>query len=868
MTEQSPIVAERPSKRRRFDSMDSNPGSTWPAAAIPVEIFDEITIYLSRPDVKNLRLVNHEFDRMVSAKYFRNVVVPFRSELYKTRKLPVGTDEEEMQPITDALFSSGMRIFQSFGDHILRFALSLELDEETLAYPPVKPTQKAVTSYWGIYRWPHESYLRYTELEGLEQTADETASMKEALRCLVHVQELGLCCDAGLGYISGPDHQLDTPPLPHPVFRRRHQPYTRLQPQSTRHDSDSVNAHKLAFESPGHFKYTVLESMVKNAGYPQDQVRDAISMLLSTENVSLSGIDFDERTAIIVSPPDHVSPNSNATAPAVGPTTGFVALTALETDGEFELNWEDDDDEHESAAARRSMRVAHHEPPTHYPLQPKNLTRAQKEMLLELEWAHRALIQSYVIALIDNACINSFAALTTLTIAKIPSSHIYTLQRHDFWQSLPTLNNVSLAVVADWRQVTKVAPGCVEDLHVSPVDAVVKAHRLLSQYISKQKNVKFLHFEWICGGEFAPGVTQRNMYVLPAPFCRPVHMVQADTAKTQGALLDLPHIQHLSLKNCYSAPHVFLQVIRTMSSQALERLDLETFSLTGAPTREPMVVGPMAQVHLAGEQAHMHNHGQIQFQLQQQTLLQHGPLPPIVQPQAHQHAAILQNLNHPVNPNVPGGGQGTNPVAHVINAGLQVVQAHLSATDPSWNMRLRQPSLLTWPGIIERLAPAPTIRELMAHQEDEEDDETWMDDLVANDEGFGFISRPRSLITDKGRVGIERISFKSCGYVLLDTSLVNNHSIMAFGPTSPESPETIARRRELSPFMQICTDRLAAKISSHMPPQEMFNLTTAYGMDQYWADIYDEDVIEAAKRDGVTRPGRGRFSGTIFQSTN
>ncbi|GJD03761.1 F-box domain-containing protein [Colletotrichum higginsianum] len=538
--------------------MASNIVPTWPPAKIPVEIFDEITTYLSRLDVKNLRLVNREFDQMISAKYFRNVVVPFRSEIYQAMKKKAfleNEDNEQAQSGKDTLFSSGMRIFQSFGEHILRFALSLELDEENLAYPPIKPTQEAITSYWGIYRWPHESYLRYTELEGLEQTADETASMMEALGYLAKVQELGLCCDAGLGYLLGPDQQLESPPLPHPVFGLRNLRYRTLQ-RHLRINSDSMNARKLAFESPRDFKYTVLESMVRKAGYAQDQAKDAIAMLLSTENVSLTSIDFDERTA--------------AAAAALASSESQVINRAV-------LQHVDaaPDQDHDDTFTRTLMAVLR-DSPAGYPLQPRNLTRGQKEMLLELEWAHRALIQSYVIALIDNARLSRFNSLTTLTIAKIPSSHIFMFQRPDFWQSLPNLTNVALAVVADWRQVAKVAPGCVEDTFVSPVESVLKVQSLLQDHIATQENIKFLHFEWICGGEFAPGTTQRNLYVLPAPFCSPEQMVHPETAKSPDVLLSLPHVRHLSLKNCYATPHVFLQALRTMAGQSLQKLELET----------------------------------------------------------------------------------------------------------------------------------------------------------------------------------------------------------------------------------------------------------------------------------------------------
>ncbi|KAK1969765.1 F-box domain-containing protein [Colletotrichum sublineola] len=856
---------DMPRKRRRLRSqglMTSDPMlPTWPPTKVPVEIFDEITTYLSRSDVKNLRLVNHEFDRMVSAKYFRNVVVPFRSEMYQAMKQKAsleGDDNEQAQPGKDTLFSSGMRIFQSFGDHILRFALSLEIDEESLAYPPIKPTQKAITSYWGIYRWPHESYLRYTELEGLEQTADETASMKEALRCLAKVQELGLCCDAGLGYLLGPDQQSESPPLPHPVFGLRNLRYRTLQRRLSRTDSDAMNARKLAFESPRDFKYTVLESMVRNAGYTQDQARDAIAMLLSTENVSLTNIDFDERTAAAAA----------ALASPEGQGTDRSTLHHVNA----ALNQDHDDNFTRNIVAALNDTTAGH------PLQPRNLTRGQKEMLLELEWAHRALIQSYVIALIDNARLNSFNSLTTLTIAKIPSSHIFMFQRPDFWRSLPSLTNVALAVVADWRQVAKVAPGCVEDTFVSPVDSVTKVHRLLQDHVAKQENIKFLHFEWICGGEFAPGMTQRNLYVLPAPICSPEQMVHPEAARSPGVLLSLPYIKHISFKNCYATPHVFLQTLRTMAQHSLQKLELESVSLTGSPTRDQghvnVVFHPHAHVVGAPIQFQVQAPGQAQAQVAQQAAQQQPPSLPTapLQPQANLLPALFFNQ---------AGAVVLPPAQHhvgITGAGLLQGPPPLPPANqvphpppdpiPNWSrMRLRQPRLLSWAGILDRLSPAPSIQELLASQGDEETDGSdWLDDAVQRDDGFSFISRPHGLISEKSSLMLDHISLKSCGYVLVDVSSIDNTGILGAHSPRQAPQDVMARRRELAPFMQVCTDRLAAKITNYMTNQEHFNLATAFGVDTDWANVYDEAVIEAAKTDGIMHPGRGRLSGIITKS--
>ncbi|EEY23260.1 hypothetical protein VDBG_09370 [Verticillium alfalfae VaMs.102] len=263
---------------------------TWPANAIPMELFIEITSFLSRSDVENLRAVNKEFELKLASQYFRNVVVPFNAELY-------------------------------------------------------------------------------------------TAQSNEA---------------------RDGDHQT----LPEQRPRRT------------------------AVQGPRDTKLSVLESMVRRAGFTEAQTSDAIETLLNTEGATLSGIEFDERAAPPPAPapmtatPTAQDPFPAVTIPAPNPDNNVRRLTILQQ------RWGN--------------------PPATYSLQPKELTRGQLEMILEMDWAHRALIQSYVIAILDHSRASRFSSLTSLTIAKIPSSHINMFQRHDLWDSLPTLRNLTLAVVPDW----------------------------------------------------------------------------------------------------------------------------------------------------------------------------------------------------------------------------------------------------------------------------------------------------------------------------------------------------------------------------------------------------------------------------------
>ena len=70
--------------------------------------------------------------------------------------------------------------------------MSFEIDHEKLASPPRKSDQEVLISFWGLYRWPFKTYNRYSQLEGLEQTADETRTMAKALKYINTAKELGL----------------------------------------------------------------------------------------------------------------------------------------------------------------------------------------------------------------------------------------------------------------------------------------------------------------------------------------------------------------------------------------------------------------------------------------------------------------------------------------------------------------------------------------------------------------------------------------------------------------------------------------------------------------------------------------------------
>lgn len=195
------------------------------------------------------------------------------------------------------------------------------------------------------------------------------------------------------------------------------------------------------------------------------------------------------------------------------------------------------------------------------------------------------------------------------------------------------LKNVSLGVVADWRRVTAPAH-YVLDEPVSPLDAVPIAHELINKYIGVQPNIESFHFEWICGGELASGRHQRAQHILPAPFlASPMAMTRRamTSCGRDDTLLRLPHVKNLSLKNCWVAPHVLLQVLRSYALCSLERVEFEGVSLS---------VMPWTAGH--GSSIDLFNLGDTNISLH---LFRLGFQPPLAQPSWLSWAGLIEHFS-------------------------------------------------------------------------------------------------------------------------------------------------------------------------------------------------------------------------------
>lgn len=215
---------------------------------------------------------------------------------------------------------------------------------------------------------------------------------------------------------------------------------------------------------------------------------------------------------------------------------------------------------------------------------PYRLTMAQQEWLLEMHWAQNAFLTSWCMAIVDNTA--TFKNLKVLKIARLSSRYLETLKRHDFWTALKNLDDVTVMVLPDWRDVSRFQ-GSPQTLPILPSAASDSLFGLLQQCIGCQENVTKLKIGYAAGGERAEGLHARNKHIVHAPiavFTQPQKVVN-EISK----ILTLPHVEHLTISNCWSTPDILNLFVLRMRDTKLRTLVLDSFSLT-APTSKVQIV--------------------------------------------------------------------------------------------------------------------------------------------------------------------------------------------------------------------------------------------------------------------------------------
>ncbi|KAF3770654.1 hypothetical protein M406DRAFT_245012 [Cryphonectria parasitica EP155] len=815
---------------------------TWPADHIPVEIFNSIIQFLPRKDVQSMRCVNHEFDSKLSETYFNIVVVPFRPEFEATYGLL------NVNPRHDKfVISGGHRVFQEFGHKMRKFALALEVNERDLGSPPVKVNQEIIRAPWGLYRWPIMSYQRYSQLEGLEHLADETGYMKKAFQHLGNVTDIGISCDVGLGWLHGPDINPYMSPDGPSVFRPT--TYGDGAPE-TRVSSTFINDWE---PSPS---LKMLRQMALNAGYSVEEWPLVILRLLEDEGCE-GIIEWED-----VEQPDGQIARTRLSRLAAGETTDTrVIIQHIEQ----AINLED-------------MARAGSTPETQpgQKLLPLDLTIAQAEMLLELEWAHRALMQSYRIAVMDNK--DSFQNLRQLTIARCSGCHIATWCNSSFWETMTCIETLHLGVIADWREVHKQSSGHVVERRKSPLFTCGSVFKLLQDYVGEQPNIRHVSFEWICGGEYAMGKSQRDRYILPAPVVSRVeHMTSSQHVMEPHEVLHLPYVQRLSLKNCWFSPHVFLCFFKHMGMEALVHVNLNSVSLSG-----PVSTGPEVRIYphtSAGEPKPTHWPWPLCAGAEPGTwFLLENPLDNTPNPA---WTWLPGAAGHVPAPGVGvGGGGGVGGVvpmqlaappqaaaAPPPQAGGAQAAAHAtgiavnSGIPPILNEVVVYPLRWrgwSWPHILARLGLAPTAIQLLNRTVGGQEYLQVLDNLEKNlTANWSRIFRGR-----EDKQSLQSMTFRSCGYVLIDIPSINNWQIIPDYPIHVKHTESlVGKLREYDLKMLTSDEDLLAKIMPHITEKEKYQMRAVFGFGFGWQRYFEDTVIQAAMADGNPNPGQGRFFG-------
>jgi hypothetical protein len=676
--------------------------------------------------------------------------------------------------------------------------MSFEFDEQRLATPPIKSDQLAVITFWGIYRWPHKIYNRYAQLEGLEQTADETRTMTRALGNISQATELGISIDGGLGYLTGPDVNSrvadrgeapvvfgETRFVPEPKYK-----HPLLVPKTKSDDPPS-------YYSPiNDSLYESFERMLIEAGYRGENLVAAVRLMMESEGRPVAPAihrstsnDFTEAVHRVAGGNEPEGPT--AIASTAGDLTTFADAIVGQYIGEFPST---NDGRPNNPKLRN----------TSPPLRPNDLTSAQKEMLLEIEWAQRAFMQSYVIAVIDNPL--TFKNITALVIARLPSGQLTSLRREDFWTTLCKIEKLTLGVIPDWREVSKLPEGWVHEQRLQPSLAVTSVYQVLQEQVSRRENIKRLHFEWLCGGEYAPGAHARNQNILAAPLVpRSMDMV-CTTPGQKVQVLTLPHVECLSLKNCWTSPHI-LQQFLALGGNSLQSLEFDSVSLS-APIPLRANPGP----------ANVANHGVAAMnQMMNAVAVHQATLQWQQHVQAQAPPLAAQNQPPPVPPQPP----------------QQPVQVN---TDPvpiglEW-LRVRNGC---WSELISEFTPGKSLAD------------------ARYERGVG--PKPPLRLPTK----LKKMEFRSCGYVRMDLDFEQS---MLDAPDAPGLPLAGKRGTGYDTIMMFNQDNSLATIVNHISAMESATLQNIWGMETSW-NISRGELVLDAKQDLVLNAGRGRFDGII-----
>ncbi len=619
-------------------------------------------------------------------------------------------------------------------------------------HPPPKQTAEIISSYWGDYIWPIIPYSRYQVIEELEKKADEARCMTIALSKLTEVYELGLSVDSGLGWLAGPDIS-DRAKL----FKAKPKVFgTKYLAPDTK-----VVERQQKWDSIVYRLRDALDQSYSRGSGRQVFLVPGEDPLNQTELLPIFGVEA-------AAPAQHVEPTPRLVLPneksPEARSTGILFSTAL---------------------------------------LPSDLTTAQMEWLMETEWAQRAFLASYCLALIDNSA--TFQHVRTLTISRLSSRYLVVLERQDIWAALPALDTLTVLVSADWRTVEKSAEGFITTPQLHPSFATIQFRGFLSACVMNNKNITTLRVGWVGGGEHAPGMCARNKHVLPAPVMDLGEL--KDGMAYDFPILIMLYIHNLTFENCWFTPIALKELISKMKFTALQTLTLDSVSLTADPRSTD--VDPPSRADL----------------ILQTSVWPIGP-----------HYAVL----YPNNTVACYGDGGFSVPKNPYQRGL-LVKCN-NPPDPNSTAYLaRKPRQGSWGDVIEATTPGETL----AYKK-------YLNAIKDALDGPPARNRPGSLTT---------ITFASCGYVRLVNIDERDFNQDAVGPTMTGPPPCLQKRfEELSRVMMSnSADAYLGQVVPSLVKHEQEILQNGFGMRLGWEGEIKWENLE----DGQPEGGRGRFSGVV-----
>lgn len=903
----SPALASQATSPQ-YTALNSRMRPLW---QLPVELVEQIIEHLDRDDVKSLRLVSRELNDYTSQAAFKTVVVPFNTEIYGMLEQEVNPDRKGKKRARmsrpeywwnnakgDEVYNGhGLDVFRGFGKHILRFGMSFEMNEDYLSAPPSKSTTEQKTSFWGNYDWPFEEYRRFDAVAGLESAADETPRMKTAFSELTKVRELALSVDSGLGWLNGPDRSirariLQTPPR---IFGSR-------RDNSDRRSQAQWNLWRYVEDTHTHAGEDIrIASLYRLEGArPLTDAQE--SRLLATAQPSLPFLEshipyeatpHDTADTVVSRPLDdtnlpdrHVLESSDVNSGVL-----FTSSTLQCNDAAHVLS----------------------------PIVPATLSKAQREWLLETEWAQRAFLSSYMLSVIDNP--TTFESIHTLHISSLSDRYISVLNRTDFWDTLPNLSDVTLMIIPGWRTVEKDGAGYVGTPSVDPTAQVDTFCGLLQAQVAPRAMISKLTVGYTTGGEYAEGLHARNKLLMPAPLLplrARVHadpsMPLMDTATVQEAnmlrqaLVHFPHLEELTLRNCWITPSALVQFVKLHDDYMLKRLNLSSVSLTAvlrhpgnaqaanvaqqamlpnAPNHQVLGhnmnnngvgnAGGIAAPANPGYGHAMNNHIQnLVTQLQQMQanttgIQQHHQLQAL-QTQLQQQMQNAQALAQSVQTltATQAGATHSQGMVHFQQQQLQQ-QQHQAAQIVQLTTQVNFLQNIIANQNAQANAAAAAAGNASSVLQAPAREGSWIDtiDQISPGTNLSDFGSPRSKADANRVTSLQSISFVSCGYAKLphlglgiDQTAIE--AINGFAAAAAlRNPIFTKRYNALSPAMMSSKWQYLGEIVQEVDLNEYAALDAGWNLHHGWEDV---EAARAVEFDGLLSGGTGRFTGEVHRS--